>query len=146
MGSTKTFIFIIAFIITFIIALLKPPDHHTSSTKFHNCMRYCGLKASPGLCLNIRRPDDEKIRKLDPSEKLTLLQSSSNQFLWSLANPSLAFFQLCMTSTLLGDDCFKWPWLCTYSQLSSAFLFVGLLMSASIFECHLKELTIIPVS
>ncbi len=87
-------------------ALLKHPQVITDPLpNFTVSARHCGLWASPGLHRTIRWPGVGQSWNLDSSEKMTLLQSSTVQSLWSFANLSLAllcfspmkgfFFKLC---------------------------------------------------
>ena len=71
-----------------------PPDHHRSSTKFSAWVR--DTETSPALRLTIRGPSVGQSWKLDSSEKMTLLQSSSVPSLWSFANLGLALLCLLM--------------------------------------------------
>lgn len=85
------------------------PDHHHSSTKFTVGTRHCGFCGtviSPSLCLTIRRPGGEKCWKLELSDKMTLLQSSTIQALCSQAYLSLS--RLCFS---LKKDFFSLAWL-----------------------------------
>lgn len=96
------------------LSILVKTSHGWSFTNFTVSVTCCGFKAS--------QSDDGRSWKLDSSEKVTLLQSST---LWSLANLSLAlmcfslikevFFKRYMTTILTRGACFQ--------------LFVGHLMS-----------------